>query len=144
MAVLGLHCHAGSSLVSAGGGSSLVALRSLLILAAPLVAEQSLGCVGFSSRSSRALEDRLHSCSTACGIVPDQGTKPCLLHWQADSLSLSHQGSPSSYIYIYILIWLCLVLVAACGLFSCSLQGLVPCPEIRPRPPALGVWSLSH
>ena len=25
------------------------------------------------------------SCSTACGIVPDQGLNPCPLHWQADS-----------------------------------------------------------
>ena len=30
----------------------------------------------------------------ACGIFPDQGSNPCLLHWQADSLPLSHQGSP--------------------------------------------------
>ena len=30
----------------------------------------------------------------ACGIFPDQGPNPCLLHWQADSLPLSHQGSP--------------------------------------------------
>ena len=34
------------------------------------------------------------SCSTACGIVPDQGLNPCLLHGQVDSLPLSHQGSP--------------------------------------------------
>ena len=34
------------------------------------------------------------SCSTACGIFPDQGLNPCLLHWQTDSLPLSHQGSP--------------------------------------------------
>ena len=27
-------------------------------------------------------------------IVPDQGSNPCLLHWQADSLPLSHQESP--------------------------------------------------
>ena len=27
----------------------------------------------------------------ACGL--DQGSNPCLLHWQADSLPLSHQGS---------------------------------------------------
>ena len=26
------------------------------------------------------------------GIFPDQGLNPCLLHWQVDSLSLSHQG----------------------------------------------------
>ena len=25
------------------------------------------------------------SCSAACGIVPDQGSNPCPLHWQADS-----------------------------------------------------------
>ena len=34
------------------------------------------------------------SCSSACGIFPDQGWNPCLLHWQVDSLPLSHQGSP--------------------------------------------------
>ena len=29
------------------------------------------------------------------GIFPTQGSNPCLLHWQADSLPRSHQGSPS-------------------------------------------------
>ena len=33
-------------------------------------------------------------CSTACGIFPDQGSKPCPLHWQAGSYPLCHQGSP--------------------------------------------------
>ena len=28
------------------------------------------------------------------GIFPTQGWDPCLLHWQAGSLPLSHQGSP--------------------------------------------------
>ena len=28
------------------------------------------------------------------GIFPTQGSNLCLLRWQADSLSLSHQGSP--------------------------------------------------
>ena len=32
------------------------------------------------------------SCSVACGIFPDQGLNSCLLHWQADSLPVSHQG----------------------------------------------------
>ena len=36
------------------------------------------------------------SCSAACGILLDQGSNPCLLHWQVDSLPLSHQGSPCS------------------------------------------------
>ena len=34
------------------------------------------------------------SCSVACGLFLDRGSNPCLLHWQADSLPLSHQGSP--------------------------------------------------
>ena len=34
------------------------------------------------------------SCSTACGIFPDQGSNLCPLHWQEDSSPLRHQGSP--------------------------------------------------
>ena len=34
------------------------------------------------------------SCSGVCGILPDWGSNPCLLHWQMDSLPLSHQRSP--------------------------------------------------
>ena len=34
------------------------------------------------------------SCSMACGIFPDQGWNPCPLHWQGDSYTLYHQGSP--------------------------------------------------
>ena len=34
------------------------------------------------------------SCSTACGILPDQGPNPRPPHWQADSQPLRHQGSP--------------------------------------------------
>ena len=36
------------------------------------------------------------SCSMACGILPDQGSNPCPLHWQVDSKPLRHQGSPNS------------------------------------------------
>ena len=55
---------------------------------------------GLSSCSSQALEHRLTSCgprhffSEACGIFQDQGSNPCLLQWQVDSLPLSHQGAP--------------------------------------------------
>ena len=38
------------------------------------------------------------SCSPACRIFLDHGLNPCLLHWQAESLPLSHQGSPQAYI----------------------------------------------
>ena len=34
------------------------------------------------------------SCSVACGIVPDQGLKPCPLRWQVDSSPPRHQGGP--------------------------------------------------
>ena len=30
------------------------------------------------------------------GIFPTQGSNPCLLHWQADSLPRSHQGNPQT------------------------------------------------
>ena len=33
------------------------------------------------------------------GIFPIQGSNPCLLHWQADSLLLNRQRSPISFIY---------------------------------------------
>ena len=51
--------------------------------------------VGFSSCGSRrqsagsVVVDHGLSCSLACGIFPDQGSNPCLLHWQKDSLPLS-------------------------------------------------------
>ena len=35
------------------------------------------------------------SCSMTRGIFLDRGANPCLLLWQADSLPLSHQGSPA-------------------------------------------------
>ena len=39
------------------------------------------------------------SCSAACGILPDQGSNPCPLHWQADSQPLRHQGSPLWFVF---------------------------------------------
>ena len=41
------------------------------------------------------------SCSAACGIFLDQGSNPCLLHWQMDSLPLSHQGSPYPQLFTW-------------------------------------------
>ena len=73
---------------------------------------QLLGHAGFHSGSVCAQQSRLlgsrvpgsvvtaHglSCSTPCGLFPDQGSNLGLLHWQADSLSLSHLGSPNKNI----------------------------------------------
>ena len=38
------------------------------------------------------------SCPMTCGILLDQGSNPCPLHWQADSHPPCHQGSPPSTI----------------------------------------------
>ena len=43
------------------------------------------------------------SCSAACGILLDQGSNPCPLHWQADSQPLHHQGSPADFLMMAIL-----------------------------------------
>ena len=53
------------------------------------------------------------------GIFPKQGSNPWLLHWQADSLPLSHQGSPVWSIGILISfpsIWECCLIRS--GLFT--------------------------
>ena len=65
--------------------ASLVALHGLWGVKASGVAALRL----WSSGSV----DVLHglSCSAAHGILPGQRLDLCLLHWQADSLPLSHQ-----------------------------------------------------
>ena len=102
---------AGSSLlclVAVSRRYSLVTVRGLLIAVGSLVVEHRLQATwasvaaarGLGSCGSGTLEHRLvvvahgPSCSVARGILPDQGQNPCLLHWQANSLALSHQGSP--------------------------------------------------
>ena len=73
---------------------------------------QSPGYSGFSSCGSRAgntgsivVAYRL-GCFTACGSLPKQGSNPCLLHWQANFLPLSHQGSPKQISFDLQNIWL--------------------------------------
>ena len=89
MAVLGLRCCAGFSLIMESGGYSPVSVCRLLTAVASLVAELGLQ----SMQASVVVVHRL-SCPAACGIFPDQGSNMCLLHWKMDSLPLSHQGSP--------------------------------------------------
>ena len=70
-------------------GPLFIAVCGLLTVAASLVAEHKPQTRRLSSCGSRP------SCSAACGILPDQGSNPCPLHWQADSQPLRHQGSPT-------------------------------------------------
>ena len=78
----------GLSLVVASGGHSSSRCAGLS-LSRPLL----LRSAGSSRAGSVAVAHGL-SCSAACGILPDQGSNPCPLHWQADSQPLRHQGSP--------------------------------------------------
>ena len=54
-----------------------------------------------SRRAGSAIVAHGPSCSAARGIFPDQGSNPCLLHWQADSQPLRHQGSPQEWFLIW-------------------------------------------
>ena len=99
LTVPGLCCCAGFSPVATSGGYSLVAVFGLLTQWLLLLEHRLYGAwatlavaCGLGSCAWRALEHRL-SYSKACGIFLDQGSNPCLLPWQADSLLLSHQGN---------------------------------------------------
>ena len=84
-------------------GYSLAVVCGFLIAMASLVVEQGLwgtqasavAALGLQSTGSTVVAHRL-SCSVACEIFLNQGPNLCLLHWQAESLPLSHQGSPWS------------------------------------------------
>ena len=64
--------------------------------------ESLVGCYLWGRTESR--RKRLSSSSgssMACGIFLNQGSNSCLLQWQAGSLPLSHQGSPSMEHFIH-------------------------------------------
>ena len=75
----------GYSLVTVRGHHLLLSrLQVALALAVAAPGLQSIGSI---------VEVHGLSCPVAYGIFPDQGSNLCLLHWQADSLPLSHQVS---------------------------------------------------
>ena len=93
LAVLCLPCYMDFSLLAVNGDSSPVAVHGLLHYH------------GFSCCKAQTLDTdsivvvQRFRCSTACGIFLDQGSNPCLLHWQVDSLPPSHQGNLQMGIY---------------------------------------------
>ena len=142
VAVLSLHCCTGFSLVAASMGYSLAEVLRLLIVVASLVAEHGLQSTqasvvvapGLQSTGSVVVAQSL-SCSVACGIFLGLGSNPYLLHWQADSLPLSHQGSLSFQFlkldffffylkYLFLFLWPQNVLIVLLGFFSCNVQDL--------------------
>ena len=78
----------GLSLVAASGGHSSSRCVGLS-LSWPLLLRSTA-----SRRAGSVVVAHGPSCSAACGIFPDQGSNLCPVHWQADSQSLRHQGSP--------------------------------------------------
>ena len=83
----------GLSLVAASGGHSSFRCAGLS-LSRPLL----LWSTG-SRRAGSVFVAHGPSCSSVCGIFPDQGSNPCPLHWQADSQPLRHQGSPVCIVF---------------------------------------------
>ena len=93
----------GLALVAVSGGYSLVVVRGLIAVASlvepgleasGLQSLQHVGSVvtapGLQSTGLVILVNGV-SCPQACGIFPDKGSNLCVLHWQEDSLPLSHQ-----------------------------------------------------
>ena len=81
----------GLSPVAASGGHSSSRCAGLSLSRPVLL--RSTG----SRRAGSVIVAHGPSCSTACGIFPDQDSNPCPLHWQADSQPLRHQGSPTKF-----------------------------------------------
>ena len=79
MAVLGLRLCARALSSCGKWGPLFIVVHGPLTIAASPVAEHRLQTRRLSNCGSWA------QCSTACGILPDQGSNPRPLHWQADS-----------------------------------------------------------
>ena len=83
-----------------GGGCSLVAVHRILVAVACLA--ESTGSVACGCRvaaptlqsTDSTVAAHGLSCSAALGILLDQGSNLCLLHWQADSLPLDYHVIP--------------------------------------------------
>ena len=109
----------GLSLVAASGGHSSSRCTGLS-LSRPLL----LRSTGSRHAGSVVVAHGL-SCSTACGIFPDQGSNPCPLHWQADSQPLHHQGSPNlpilnTIIFFFLKYLFIYLFIAVLGLRFCA------------------------
>ena len=96
--MLNLYCCMGFSLVVASQGYSSCDGRTSHFCGFSYWGAQALR----GSQASAVVAHGLN-CYAACGIFPDPGRNPCLLHWQVDCLWLSHQGSPRSYLFTCIL-----------------------------------------
>ena len=84
------------------------------------------------------------SCSGAHGIFPDLGSNLRLLHWQADSLPLSFQRSPTWTILKVFIECVTILLLLFMFLAMRQVGILAPLPGIESAPPALESKTLNH
>ena len=99
---------------------------------------------------------RLKRLSSSSSILPDQESNLCLLHWQVDSLPLSHQVNSTFIIldidHLHFIFSPDLFYLENCTFcwssdftdFSWGMWDLVPRSGIEPGSPALQVQCLSH
>ena len=106
-------CRAGFSLIAVSRGHSSLHCEGFLLQWPPFAEHRLEGsqtsvvaACGFNGCSSWALEHRPNSCGTRAefcsatyGIFPVQVSNLCLLHWQVNSLPLSHQGRPGFFFF---------------------------------------------
>ena len=108
LVVLDLCCCTGFSLVVVSEACSLFSVLRLLIAVLRAQASHCCGFYCWGAWASTVQVSRLQSkgstvvvhglsCSEVSGIFLDQGSNLCLLHWQADSLLLSHKGSLKTF-----------------------------------------------
>ena len=84
-----LLCHAVHRLlvvVASRCRAQALGMPALVVTAGSVIAALRLCSVGSAAVAHRP------RCPAACGILLDQGLSLCLLHWQADSHPLCHQG----------------------------------------------------
>ena len=62
------------------------------------------------------------------GIFPTQGLNLCLLHWQADSLPLSHLGN--IYIYMYVCVYLYIYILGSHNIVVSCMEQLSQVPDL--------------
>ena len=95
--MLSLCCWAGFALAVVSGGQLLAMMCWLLLVATAPVVDTCPGVCKPHQLHHMGSVAEAHglSCSLVCGIFPDQRWNLGLLHWQADSLPLSQEESPS-------------------------------------------------
>ena len=94
LAMQNLRCCTGFSLVAASG--RLLSSWGVLV---SLVADDRLNKSWASVGAAHSSVVVAHSSVVVAPTLLDKGLNPCLLHWQADSLPPSLQGSPEEIVY---------------------------------------------